>query len=506
MTDTFKIYGNLKVSGGSTSDYISASTFTTNSGFFGKISSVYIGSGNTPNWVSDQEFSYLSASTSNLQLQINEKPSNIEPYITFSGDGKLSNSKIISAGTNVLFYSSSTHFATSAQFKQLNLNVVVDTPTLNSNYTVNNYSPLLFSGNFPNRAANIIMVPSQPFIQITGLSADTYLKSRYVTITNKGNGIIYFSALSTGSTSINRFNITDGTTLGYFLGPNKSISFIHNGTNWIQLSNSNVKYGLQNFSILEDMTDYASTVASGANRLYNNDFLSYSGVGPTASSTNGGALLVGENAFRMNLYNPDTLGSPLHRQMIGSFGNKIGYQFSGESNLMVTCPSIGASALTASFVLTSGFIGDTTLSTTYSARTNNNINNFPNYSGGSFWISDFSGSSFLRYAVQTSDGSSIVSTTNIPPSNISLLLGVYTINGSQSSFGTSCFFYRPFVTTTTGITSSDLIIYNPIIHTGNTAQSVPMLRFESGYQMFSPSNGPRVTTLNLFGTSKFNLI
>lgn len=505
MTNTFKIYGNLKVSGGSTSDYISASTFTSNSGFFGKISSVYIGSGNTPNWVSNQEFSYLSASTSNLQLQINEKPSNSESYITFSGDEKLTNSKILSAGTNTLFYSSSTHFSISSKFQQLNLNVVVDSPTIDSNYTINNYSPPLFSSNFPNRAANIVMVPSQPFIQITGLSADTYLKSRYVTITNQGNGVIYFSSLSTGSTSLNRFNIIGGETIGYFLGPNKSISFIHTGNNWIQVSSNNVKNGLQNYSILDDMTDYGTAVSSGANRLYNNDFLSYSGVGTTPNSTNGGALLVGESGFRMNLYNPDGLGTPLHRQMIGSFGNKISYEFSGNSNLMITAPSIGTSASTSSFILTSGFIGDTTLSTTYSARTNNNINNFPNYSGGSFWISDISGSSFLRYAVQTSDGSSIVSTTNISPSNIFALLGVYTINGSQSSFGTSCFFYKPLVFNASGVISSDLKIYDPISHTGITSPSVPMLRFESGYQMFSTSTAPRAIILNLFGVSKFNL-
>ena len=105
--------------------------------FFGNISAKFIGTGTTigdvPNFVTDLEFSYLSATTSSIQTQINTKARKLDPFLTYSSETNLTDYRQISAGTNINFTSSTTNFGISAKFDLFNPNIVYDTPTIPSN-------------------------------------------------------------------------------------------------------------------------------------------------------------------------------------------------------------------------------------------------------------------------------------------------------------------------------------------------------------------------------------
>lgn len=497
MNKNYSIYGNLLTNNSGVSQTLSSTTISASTGFFGKINPIYIGTGTTvPNWVTHDEFSYLSGITAFTQTQINEKPFKTESYVTYSGDNALTNSKVLSGGNNILFYSSTTHYAVSASFKSLIVGSVQDTPILNENKTVNNYFPSGYSDTYPNKITQIFITTSEPLIQITGLSANTTQNmSRVMTLTNSGEGVIILTPQSTGSTTNNRFILLGGETLPYFLGPNKSITFIHTGVNWLQISSNSIKNGLQNFSFLEDMTDYTTAVTGGANKLYNNDFLSYSGVGtPSSGSYADGSLLVGEYGFRMNIFNTN------HGQILGSFGSNNNVQLSGNNSLFFTKITNNIATTNTGGTSTStscGFIGDYGLSTPFSARTNNTSSNFPNFSGGSFWELNTDFSPFWYYCVQTSDGGTIYSASTKSFTNTITQLGVFTINGTTNNFGNSSFFYR-------NLGSDDFTIYPKISHTGITATSFPSIRFECGYRNAATSGSGAIRTIvAMFGSSNY---
>jgi hypothetical protein len=88
---------------------------------------------------------------------------------------------------------------------------------------------------------------------------------RIVTIYNAStaNNLIIIENLSTSSTAANRFRMTGN--LSYFLLPNRSVTFIYDGTYWTQMSASNTG-GLDLF---DDMTSGGSAfAASGSTSLH----------------------------------------------------------------------------------------------------------------------------------------------------------------------------------------------------------------------------------------------
>ena len=117
-------------------NYLSATTL------FGNIDAKYIGTGSTfgevPNWVNNSEFSYLSGITAHVQTQINEKSSSSLSYLTTSSSPNLTNSKIISADTNIKFVTTSTGLTINQWIGALEFGSISVSTSGDSSYSVNN--------------------------------------------------------------------------------------------------------------------------------------------------------------------------------------------------------------------------------------------------------------------------------------------------------------------------------------------------------------------------------
>lgn len=91
--NTHTIYHPLVVNSGWTSQSVSAITITAGTFYGGSLSASYVGNQN----VTDQEFKYLSGTTSDVQTQINNKYNRSHPFITNSGNTTLTNERIFSS-------------------------------------------------------------------------------------------------------------------------------------------------------------------------------------------------------------------------------------------------------------------------------------------------------------------------------------------------------------------------------------------------------------------------
>jgi hypothetical protein len=91
--NTHTIYHPLVVNSGWTSHSVSATTISAGTFYGGSLSATYVGNQN----VTDQEFRYISGTTSDIQTQINNKYNRSHPFITNSGNTTLTNERIFSS-------------------------------------------------------------------------------------------------------------------------------------------------------------------------------------------------------------------------------------------------------------------------------------------------------------------------------------------------------------------------------------------------------------------------
>ena len=226
MGKYLKIYSDLSIS-----DSATTKSFTANSIFskviYGDLNSQFIGSGdslfNRSNLVTNTEFTRLSGLTGYVQTQLNSKIQKDVPSITYLTDNVLTNERQLSGRTNVSVSGTTSPLDIYLDLDYLKFNVINDTISGdNVKYSVNNYNPTNWSGNYPNRAFNI-RISTTRVVKLTGLSGGT--DGRTVTITNYGTYLLILEHLGEGSDSQNRFKLEDNTSL--FLQPNNSITMLY---------------------------------------------------------------------------------------------------------------------------------------------------------------------------------------------------------------------------------------------------------------------------------------
>jgi hypothetical protein len=159
-----------------------------------------------------------------------------------------------------------------------------DLPTISittSNAREDNYAPTGWPGTSNIvKVININSTNTNYMMSLGGLSNPT--AGRVVTIYNQStaNNLIIIEHLSTSSTAANRFRMTEN--LPYFLLPNRSVTFIYDGTYWTQMSAS--KAG--GFDLFDDATALGSIAISNGSAGVLGIGSSGTGAGVVASPLN----------------------------------------------------------------------------------------------------------------------------------------------------------------------------------------------------------------------------
>jgi hypothetical protein len=492
MGKFIKTYGNLFVNlTASTTDF-TANTVTGGL-LMGNIDSSFIGTGtsisNRSNFVTNDEFIRLTGLTGYVQTQIDNKSLNSSPYLTVgSTPTGLTNSKIISAGTNTRITTSILNgYMIQQWIGALEFGSIKISTSGDSNYSINDLSPTGWNDSYPNRALQIKIEPLC-VLKLTGLVGGA--DGRMATITNVGNFLIIIENLSNNSNSDNTFLLSNKTS--YFLNKNSSINFLYNNNikKWVQ----NLSYPTNEFLIFDDynnsLTNTVNTVLISGTSL---PASTYSTIVFSGGNQVGTTSIPG---FRSNPNNP-TGAIELYKTFSNSSANSTSSIGIGPYRFISNYESTTGSCLTVISKFTSikkvtPFLGpqdnwavvvgteNSRMINNYSAITSNNTT-FPSFSGGSFWLFDYSGNpQYARFAVQDTSNSSIVknSTFNLLDitGNTYKTFGVYSTTQSGSSFGTSTFFWC----INSGV-SENYIIEPPIFKTGGTIQGNPSLNFYGAY-------------------------
>lgn len=554
MGKYLKIYSDLLIS-----DSATTKSFTANSIFsnviYGDLNSQFIGSGNSlfnrSNLVTNTEFTRLSGLTGYVQTQLNSKIQKDVPSITYLTDNVLTNERQLSGRTNVSVSGTTSPLDIYLDLDYLKFNVINDTISGdNVSYSVNNYNPTNWSGNYPNRAFNI-RIRTTRVVKLTGLSGGT--DGRTVTITNYGTYLLILEHLGEGSDPQNRFKLEGNTSL--FLQPNNSITMLYSVlyNKWIPLSKNSKSYNLYdeftqsyvdrnlysfligtgnkgfatastiNAQISRSKISYfpysngTSTIMSGGQGTFIGEnlpsFIKYSGAANGAISlfktTSTGTINV-PSQIGVGTYSPQLLqivnGSvspPIINPQISQLSTLSNNNFeniSGSSLLMVSKftsvknspPYLGDQDNWAiAFGTQNGILG---VMDNYSALTLNNTT-IPRFSGGSFWLFDYCGNTQnARYVVQDSGNSAIMSASTFNLFDITgttfKTFGIYSLSQSGNSFGSSTFFW-----TINSGGSENIIIEPPIIKTGGTILGAPSLNFFGAYNYYGDSNFENVANL-----------
>lgn len=450
MSQIYNINDNLNVVGNSKSISISATTISGVT-FTGQIDAKYIGSGLTiydvPNLVTNQEFEYLSGLTGYVQTQINSKVPNSAPLIVYSASSSLNNERVLSAGTNIVTTSSSTNYTISAVIGGLEVGSILVVTGGNENYAVHNFNPPGWDESYPNRSTNIRIQPLN-VIKITGLSGG--IIGRIVTLSNVGNYPIILENLSSESNSSNIFNFTNN--ISYFLLPKSSVTLIYNNitSQWNEIQ-GNYQSGFEIYDKVDNVpgVQFASYEITAS-------FTPYSTKNFVIEINNGGVSNNNGAGFRgdvtgMRMYNTrSTSVTPRIRVGANRFSKissfQTGTSFTYLTSINNTSGISGAGFLPGSN--TAQIIGfeNSFLTNSYSTLTSSNTT-IPQCSGGTFWLIDYSGDpNNVRYVVQSTGNTSIVSASTLALSSVTgqtyYQLGVHYLNPSGNTNGWATFFYQ----------------------------------------------------------------
>lgn len=285
-----------------------------------------------------------------------------------------------------------------------------------ANAREDNYSPTGWPG-----TSNIVKVirinstNTDYMMSLGGLSNPT--AGRVVTIYNAStaNNLIIIENLSTSSTAANRFRMT--ANMPYFLLPNRSVTFIYDGTYWTQLSASNSG----GFDFFDDATGPgASNTVSGSVGL----------LGAGSSGTGAGVI-----------------SSPLNNdEAFGEYGLSTGSTTQGYAAVSTMARrtggnnSFGAYAATSTIpYLVVGKVGLSTLATVaqdyrfYFGMNGSGALLAPPIGMGYLW--SYTGNAAINWDVrsQNTAGTTSTVTTALPvTANTYVWLGVYKPGGSNT--------------------------------------------------------------------------
>ncbi len=471
----YSIYGNLNNDGFSSYSYtLSASTISANT-FYGGINASFIGSGNPANFVTNQELSYMSATTGNVQTQINTKTSNLENYLIYSGDNSvLTNSYKIVPYLNLTSYTDNNFFYLDAKVNALSWNTIYHETTGGTGGVLSNYSPTGWNDSYPNLATEILINPLS-VINIQTLSGN--VAGRICKLTNVGKyPIIISNSFGTTQQTI----IFSRTISDFILKPSCSVSFIHSGAYWYCMDKSSTNgwdYIDPFRNVWRDTSTSAGNNSSGyirnpiglptSSRYFTISAHTDNIPNTTPGATRNYITLIQYATYLGTYMNNFDINPQTKFISIGQYNRNI---ILTEPNKMVMFDSLYSvgNSIPANPITMFGFQNSNN-SFGYSAATNS-FTSFVNFNGGVFFLNDSGFSSNMIYCVQTNDGSSITGNTNLATNGTSFVanLGMCILTPSGSSSGETIFY-------TKNNTTNVYTIYPKISHTGSTITSYPSL-------------------------------
>jgi hypothetical protein len=216
-------YQNFEVESGITSNFFISPTISANTISGGALSALYVASGK----VTNQEFKYLSGTTSNIQIQLNSLSNIGEPFLTFSSSTSLTNEKILIEGPGLSLDEFGDKLVintslTSTEFVWINFDMT------DPSYTaITNWNPFEFDTGFKATSIRITGLEANAYPSIiSGLTGGT--NGRIVFITNiTPNFPIIFENNSTKCPYSCRFTFSMGEA--FFLSSRGTLSLIYDG-------------------------------------------------------------------------------------------------------------------------------------------------------------------------------------------------------------------------------------------------------------------------------------
>jgi len=281
-----------------------------------------------------------------------------------------------------------------------------------ANAREDNYAPT----GWPN-SSNVVKVirinstNTDYMMSLGGLSSPT--AGRIVTIYNSStaNNLIIIENLSTSSTAANRFRMANN--MAYFLLPNRSVTFLYDGTYWTQFSASNAG-GLDYF---DDFTSLPSAVTAAAYSTFMNTVSSGTGAGVQSNSAgsidawgaaniNTGSTATGSSNMSINVRR--TGGN----STFGATAATYSMPYLSISKVQLNALGTGAQDYNAF----TGISGTSSLS---------------DLGMGYYWYYGGSAATFWTTRAQNTAGTLVSNTTSITASTNALWLGVYKPGGAN---------------------------------------------------------------------------
>lgn len=282
-------YQNFEVESGITSNFFISPTISANTISGGALSALYVASGK----VTNQEFKYLSGTTSNIQIQINSLANKNEAFLTLTNSTELDVEKSVIAGDMITINQSSSEFELNTRLTSTEVQSHVVTNTFSA---ITNWNPSgsnSWQENENRRSTHIILNSSSISSVISGLSGGS--NGRIVIITSLSDNIFCFENNSTKCDPSCRFEFSMGSA--YFLTRNKTISLIYDSIKqkWIELFSINYKTMFDYFNDFNYRT--LSSVGTGGALFNGGEYInfrdsSFGRIGYTGFNSNNSVVFI----------------------------------------------------------------------------------------------------------------------------------------------------------------------------------------------------------------------
>ncbi len=350
--NTHTIYHPLVVNSGWTSQSVSAATISAGTFYGGSLSASYVGNQN----VTNQEFRYISGTTSNIQTQINNRYNRNHPFITNSGNTTLTNERIFSS-SKLSSETINNEIRLSLPIRNIvltPLSVVIPA----SQSAITDFNPVGYNDGIKNQSSFWLINGNSV---ISGISGGTDGKILTI-LNNTSNKIVVFENRSTKCHPSNR--IFSSLNQAIFLTKNRVLRLMYSEVEnaWIEITqydNNNQFDVFEEFLTNPELKANGATTSSNPNPNFNGEglYTTDSGIGLYYPSTTGFIKTVTQyldsnSVFLMkNSSNPSVGSGVAIRTQRGSIVNS--------TNLMVgkislTTQTWGNSGLTFNF----GFFRD----------------------------------------------------------------------------------------------------------------------------------------------------
>lgn len=239
--DTHRIYDSVIISSGWTSQIVSATTISAGTFYGGSLSASFVGNQN----VTDQEFKYLSGTTANTQIQLNNIVNKTEKLITHQSDLFLNSGRTMTSGNNLNFINYGNLLSINASYPSLELGY--NEVSINqSESAITNWNPINFNTNNKSTVINVtsMLTPSI----ISGLQGGS--EGRIAIIHNDSTQLIILENKSSKTQIGNRFVFSNN--IARFLVRGSNITLIYrNNVGWVNLFPFNSNH---NNYIFDDFT------------------------------------------------------------------------------------------------------------------------------------------------------------------------------------------------------------------------------------------------------------